>query len=124
MSRQLADRFVEGLRALEDHGDPGALVALHAPDASLRNPTPIEVEPGPAGAERFWRVYRDSFEAIRSEFRQILADEDGALLEWTSTATLAGGGREIRYDGVTALAFADGRVTRFRAYFDPADLRD
>ncbi len=122
MSRHHADAFIAALRALEERGDLAPMVALYADDAHLTNPTGVDVEPGPAGAERFWRVYRDSFREIRSEFRQVLADDDGALLEWTSTATLASDGASIRYDGVTALAFDGDRITRFRAYFDPADL--
>ena len=81
-------------------------------------PAPLR---GREGAERFWRAYRDAFGEFRSEFRHVMEDGDAALLEWTSTGSLASGA-PLRYDGVTSMEWAGDRVRRFRAYFDPRDV--
>ena len=118
-----AQTFIDALAALEQHGDLGPIVALHADDAELSNPNEPTPLRGREGAERFWRAYRGAFGEIRSEFRHVLEDGDAALLEWTSTGRLASGAA-LRYDGVTSLEWAGDRVRRFRAYFDPRDVKE
>ena len=62
------------------------------------------------------------FEEIRSEFASVVQGDDGtAMLEWTSRGRLAGGA-PVTYSGVSVLELRDGRVRRFRAYFDTAQL--
>ena len=118
-----AQTFIDALVALEQHRDLDPIVALHADDAELINPNEPAPLRGRAGAERFWRAYRDAFGEIRSEFRHVLEDGEAALLEWSSTGTLASG-TPLRYDGVTSLEWAGDRVRRFRAYFDPRDVKE
>lgn len=118
-----AKTFIDALDALEQRNDLGPLVALHADDAEVSNPNEPSPLRGREGAERFWRAYRDAFTEIRSEFRHVLESDDAALLEWTSTGTLASGS-PIRYDGVTSLEWSGDRVRRFRAYFDPRDVTE
>ena len=118
-----AQTFIDALAALEQRNDLGPLVALHGDDAELTNPNEPAPLRGPAGAEKFWRAYRDAFREIRSEFRHVLEDDGSALLEWTSTGTLASG-TPLRYDGVTSLEWSGDRVRRFRAYFDPRDVTE
>lgn len=115
--------FIDALAALERDRDLDPIVALHADDAELINPNEPAPLRGREGAERFWRAYRDAFGEIRSEFRHVIEDGDAALLEWTSTGTLASG-TPLRYDGVTSLEWAGDRVRRFRAYFDPRDVKE
>ena len=118
-----AQTFIDALEALEQRNDLGPIVALHADDAEVSNPNEPAPLRGREGAERFWRAYRDAFGEIRSEFRHVLEDDGAALLEWTSTGTLASGSK-LRYDGVTSLEWSGDRVRRFRAYFDPRDVTE
>ncbi len=123
MAETRTQAFIEALRRLEGEGGRDDLVALFAPGASLENPIVARPEEGEEGADRFWRVYGDSFESIRSEFHHVLSSDEAALLEWTSTGRLVGG-RDISYSGVSLLEFDDdGRIRHFRAYFDPTELR-
>ncbi len=81
-------------------------------------PRPPRTFTGPDGAREFWTGYRDTFDAIQSEFRIAVEDEDAVALEWVSTGTLSGG-EEIRYEGVTIVALSGDKITRSTAYFDP-----
>jgi ketosteroid isomerase-like protein/rubrerythrin len=117
-----AQQFVEALRLVEDRGDVDAMVALFHADAEASNPTHAEPLRGESGVRHFWTAYRDAFDEVRSEFSKIVEGPDGtAMLEWTSRGRLRGG-EGFSYSGVTVLELRDGRVRRFRAYFDPAQL--
>jgi ketosteroid isomerase-like protein len=58
---------------------------------------------------------------VASSFRNVIVSDGRAALEWTTTGTSAAG-VPISYEGVSILEMADGKITRFRAYFDPHDL--
>ena len=116
-----AQTFIDALHAVEDRGDVEPMAALHADDAELRNPTHRTPQRGPDGARHFWASYRGAFGTIRSDFHHVVDGDGASLMEWTSEGTLADG-TPVRYGGVTVVEWADGRVRRFRAYFDPADL--
>jgi steroid delta-isomerase-like uncharacterized protein len=118
MPSDLARRFIDALHTLESDRTPDALAALYADDATSGNVATTRTYDGPDGAGEFWTGYREAFGDIRSEFRNVVADEGAVLLEWTSTGTLAGGDG-ITYEGVTVLEVRDDRITRSTAYFDP-----
>ena len=117
-----AEQFIAALRQVEEQGDVKAMGPLHAADAEVSNVTMREADRGPEGAERFWTKYRESFTRAHSEFRNIVESDTAALLEWTTDVTTAAG-LTTSYDGVSVLEFADGKIRRFRAYFDPAALK-
>jgi ketosteroid isomerase-like protein len=73
------------------------------------------------GARAFWEAYRDTFGEVASSFRNVIVNDGRAALEWTTTGTSAAGA-PISYEGVSILEMADGKITSFRAYFDPHDL--
>jgi ketosteroid isomerase-like protein len=116
-----ADRFIAALREVEDVGRVDAMGPLHTADAEVSNVAMTEPDRGPEGAMEFWARYRESFTRVHSEFRNIVENERAALLEWTTEVTTAAG-VTTTYDGVSVLEFADGKVRRFRAYFDPNAL--
>jgi ketosteroid isomerase-like protein/rubrerythrin len=117
-----AQQFIEALRLLEERGDVEPMIAMFHADAELSNPTHAAPLRGEAGARHFWRAYRDAFESVRSEFAKVVEGPDGtAMLEWTSRGRVRGGG-PVTYAGVSVLELRDGRVRRFRAYFDTAHL--
>jgi ketosteroid isomerase-like protein/rubrerythrin len=112
-----AQRFVEALRALEERYDLERMVALFDETAEIRNPTDDTPRVGQSGAREFWRAYRDSFEEIRSDFSNVVETDGTAVLEWTSRGRILGG-RPIDYSGVSVIELQDGKVRRFRSYFD------
>lgn len=122
MARVTAEQFIAALRRVEDASDVSAMGPLHAADAEISNVVMTEPDRGPDGAERFWAKYRESFTRVHSEFRNIVESDRAALLEWTTTVTTAVGVDTV-YDGVSVVELGDdGRIRRFRAYFNPNAL--
>ncbi len=121
MAKPTADEFIAALREVEDAGKVDALAALYGDDAQTSNPVQPEPATGVEGARKFWDAYRKSFERIHSRFHSILESEDKAMLEWTSDCETAAGVL-TSYDGVSVFETRDGKITRFTAYFDPAEL--
>lgn len=121
MSEQIANQFIEALRALEDTKDVEPLAALYAPDALVGNLLAPDHFHGPDGARTFWTEYRGTFESARSTFRNVIAGEGNAALEWTTEGT-SFEGSPLAYSGVTVLEIEDGKVSRSSAYFNPKEL--
>ncbi len=121
MSEQIARRFIDALGRLESHGEIEALVDGFAESYDVGNVLAPEQFHGREGARKFWTEYRDAFADVRSTFRNVVAADGRAALEWTTEGT-GRAGEPFRYDGVSILESADGAITRFRAYFDPAAL--
>jgi steroid delta-isomerase-like uncharacterized protein len=121
MAHEQVERFLGALSRLEQEGDVEAMVSLFGDDAELRSPTDLQPRHGAEGARRFWETYRRSFQDVHSEMRQVVEGDGAAVLEWTGRVR-SGEGEELSYDGVSVLEFADGRIRRFRTYFNPAPL--
>ena len=123
MSKDVADKFVEALWKLEQGRDVEALVEIHADDCDVGNVAVPRTFSGHDGLREFWTSYRDTFGNMKSEFRNVFADDAGhAALEWNTSAQA--NGNEVSYDGVSLLEIQNGKVTRFRAYFDPRTVND
>ena len=118
-------RFVDGLRHLEETGDPEPVVACYAEQSETSNVATDHTFSGRDGARDFWRRYRGSFGEARSTFRNVIVAGDRVALEWVTEGT-GPTGLPFRYDGVSILELTgdgdDARVARFRAFFDPAGL--
>ena len=121
MSAQVAHHFIAALHALEDSRDVEPLAQLYAADARVGNVQAPDRFTGPDGARRFWTEYRGTFQELHSEFRNVIATDDRAALEWTTTGS-AFDGAAVTYSGVTILEMQGDQVTRSSAYFDPTDL--
>lgn len=109
-------RFIEALHELEESRDAGPIAALFAKDADVSNPLVAHRQEGEEGALAFWRSYRDSFETIRSEFRNIVEEDGVAMLEWVSEGRAEGAA--VRYGGVSVLEHGEDGIRSFRTYFD------
>jgi steroid delta-isomerase-like uncharacterized protein len=120
MSKELADRFVEALRELEENRNVEALVGIHTEDCEVGNVSVPETFRGHEGLREFWTSYRSTFGEMKSEFRNVFATEDRAALEWTTEGT--SNGDTVSYAGVSILEIEGGKVRRFMAYFDSRDL--
>lgn len=116
-----AQRFINALYRLENDGEVDAIAGLHGDDAEVSNPTDAKPHRGRDGAREFWSKYRESFERVHSEFRNVVESDDAALLEWRSDGRTATG-EEFSYDGVSVIEFDGSAIRRFRAYFDPHAL--
>lgn len=121
MSETITERFIKALEDLESNRDVTGLENVFSEESELGNVIVPEKFHGLAGVKDFWTKYRDTFENIRSTFRNRIISEGRAALEWTTQGS-SSSGTTIQYDGVSILEFEGGKVKRFRAYFDPAAL--
>lgn len=119
--KETTERFIAALHALERDRDVATITDLFADDSDIGNVASPRDFRGSEGAREFWESYRSWFGEIESTFRNVIVTDGRAALEWTTTGTSAAGD-PIAYDGVSILEIADGRITRFRAYFDPGAL--
>jgi hypothetical protein len=120
MPREVADNFVEALWKLEEDEDVEPLVEIHTEDCEVGNVSLPRTFGGHEGLREFWTSYRSTFGEMKSEFRNVIAAEDRAALEWTTHGT--SNGNAVSYDGVSILELEGGKVRRFMAYFDSRDL--
>jgi ketosteroid isomerase-like protein len=117
---QLTDQFIDALHRLESDRDVEGIASLFSQDAEVSNPLVHREEGGTHAAREFWSQYRDAFDDIRSDFRSV-RDADGvSFLEWHSEGSIDG--KSFRYDGVSVLEQANGKIAAFRAYFDTRHL--
>jgi steroid delta-isomerase-like uncharacterized protein len=123
MSKEVADKFVEAFWKLEEERDVEALVEIHTDDCDVGNVAVSRTFSGHDGLREFWTSYRNTFGDMKSEFRNVFADEAShAALEWNTSAQA--NGNDVSYEGVSLLEIEDGKVSRFRAYFDPRTVND
>ena len=120
MSKEVADGFVEALWELEENEDVEPLVEIHTDDCEVGNVSVPKTFRGRDGLREFWTSYRSTFGEMKSTFRNVFATEDRAALEWRTEGT--SNGDTVSYEGVSILEIEDGKVRRFRAYFDTRDL--
>ncbi len=121
MSVQTAEQFIEALGKLEAERDVETITALYAEGSEVGNIIAPEKYEGREGARRFWTIYRDTFNEVRSTFRNRIITDDRAALEWTTEGTSINGA-PIKYDGVSILEMDGDRIARFRAYFNAEDI--
>lgn len=121
LSQEVTEKFRDALWQLEEDRDVEGLVAIHSEDCDIGNVAVPQTFQGHDGLREFWNNYRKTFGELKSEFRNVFGDEAGhGVLEWTTTGDA--NGQEVSYDGVSLLEIEDGKVKRFRAYFDPRNL--
>ena len=119
MSHPTTDRFVETLLKAEQTGDPGPLSQLYAADSECKNLANDEPAKGVEGAKTFWGDYLKAFQSIKSDFHNVLATDQFAVLEWISKGELPSG-KPISYRGVSVLEYEGDKVKRFHSYYDSA----
>lgn len=115
------EQFIEALHELEESRNVDRIVSLFDSSAEITNAIEKTPRRGTDGAREFWRVYRESFAEIHSDFKTVVEQDGKAVLEWTSHGRKPNGD-EITYSGVSVLELNDGKVRSFRAYFDPGAL--
>ncbi len=118
MAENLAKQFIDALHHLEAKRDLETIVSLFSEDCEIGN---VVTEDKNIGVEEFWKNYRDSFDTVKSNFRNEIVSNDVTALEWTTSGTISAG-QKFEYDGVSILEIEDDKITRFHAYFDPNKL--
>jgi ketosteroid isomerase-like protein len=119
MASEMASRFMQTLQQIEASREVEPLVALFTEQAELSNlatPNPLV---GQEGARQFWQKYLSVFDQIHSTFTHVTEDQNSIVLEWTSEGALSTS-EPVKYQGVSVLETADGKVQRFRTYYDSA----
>lgn len=116
-----AAEFIDALSRFEASGELDPIVAMFDPAAEIGNPLTPEPLRGQAGVREFWETYRRMLGPIQSKFRVIIESGSSAVLEWTSHGHAPAGG-ELVYSGVSVLEFANDKIRRFQAYFEPRAL--
>jgi hypothetical protein len=121
LSIEVAENFKQALRKVEEDREIDAMISLLSEDCEVGNVAIPETFKGHDGAREFWTSYRKTFNDMKSEFRNVIADEEGhAALEWRTEGTFAGD--SISYEGVSILEIEGEKVRRFMAYFDSSVL--
>lgn len=121
MSKDLTENFVNALHGLERDGDAEVMVSLFTEDCEIGNTALHDTLNGRDGVRKFWTNYRATFAELESNFKNQIVSDGSSALEWESVGRSANG-EEVRYQGVSILEDDGERITRFFAYFDPADL--
>ena len=116
-----AQRFMEALTAVERDRDTERMASLFGPNSEIGNIASPHRFSGVDGARQFWQAYRETFEEVSSEFRNVIECDDRAALEWKTSGTNTDG-VPFSYTGVSVLEFSGGHISRFWAYFNPSDL--
>lgn len=112
MAENTAKNFIDALGKLESDRDLETIVNLFSEDCQVGN---VVTDDKNIGAKEFWKSYRDSFDEVRSTFRNEIITDQTTALEWTTRGT-TGKGHEFEYDGVSILEISDDKITRFHAY--------
>ena len=121
MAENISEKFIEALRDLEANKNVDNIVGLFADDCEVGNVTLTEKLNGTDGAREFWTNYRKTFKDVSSKFKNKLAADGTAALEWMTVGT-SETGHEINYEGVSILETDGEKISRFYAYFNPAKL--
>jgi steroid delta-isomerase-like uncharacterized protein len=121
MSVKTVESFIAALRKLEASREMDAVVSTFAEDCELGNAATPKSFSGREGAREFWRQYRDTFGEMKSTFRNVIATENRAALEWATEGTIHAGA-VVSYEGVSILELEGGAIKRFHAYFDSKEL--
>ena len=121
MADTTAELFIEALHTLESTRDAEPICAMFSEDADVGNVVAPEKFHGVDGARDFWTRYRETFETLHSSFRNRIVHGERIALEWSTEGT-SPQGDPVKYDGVSILELSGEKISRFRAYFDPAGL--
>ena len=99
MAVNTAKNFIDALGKLESERDLETIVNLFSEDCEVGN---VVTDDGDISPREFWTNYRNSFDEVRSTFRNEIITDKTAALEWTTRGT-AGNGNKFEYEGVSIL---------------------
>ncbi|MDQ6624794.1 MAG: nuclear transport factor 2 family protein [Verrucomicrobiota bacterium] len=110
-------RFKQALRQTEETRDAAHVAQLFGAGAKLTN---LGGDHG-TDAQKFWQIYLEQFDGIRSEFTGEIVSERSAALEWKSVGK-SKDAKPLEYGGVSIIEFNSDSITAFRTYYDSAEF--
>ena len=119
MASEMTERFMRTLQEMEQSGDTRAMVDLFTEGAELHRLTGDENAAGREGVQKFWQEYLSAFQKIRSRFTNVIEADNTAVMEWVSRAEPKTA-EPFEYEGVSIIEVENGKVARFRTYYDSA----
>ncbi len=102
--------------------DLDAYLDLWAPEMTFASP--VHREPL-RGRDAFAALVRASAAAtrpLRFDVRHVAVVGDVVLAEWSIAVARRDDGRELAWDGMSRCVIENGRITRWREYWNPMDL--
>jgi steroid delta-isomerase len=103
-----------------DKGDPEAVVALFAEDATVEDPVGTPLKVGHAAIREFYTASMATGAKLRLDGPIRLATEYAAF---AFQVQLTMGGKDLTVDVIDTFKFnAGGKVTEMRAYFGPSNM--
>ena len=113
-----AVRLFEKRRDAWLHGDLDVYLGLFHDDLVFQSPAHVEPMHGKAA---FAALVRQSFKfskPVRFEFHHIAVDGGVVLAEWTIAIERRDSGRRLEWRGMSVCEIADGRITRWREFWN------
>lgn len=120
MSRDEAAALVERQARAWEAKDLDSITADFAPDGVLVSPG--GAWRGPKEIRKAAEAFFQSATAVEVEVTRVLLDGDAGAVEWTWTEHRPDGRRATAEDAIVFELDADGRISYWREYFDPAEL--
>lgn len=129
MSAESNVEFIKGLFAAFGRGDIGYVVDAHADDILMESPVSRTSTLQWAGVRRGRQELVDYFETmaahVRPEaFRDVVftASGDRVVVEGSNGGTVLATGERYDHEWVMVFTIQDGKVARFRHFYDPGDI--
>ncbi len=122
LDRDEAVALFEQRRAAWLGGDLEAYLALFTDDLVIEIPG-REPMHGLARYAELVRASHEHVEPVRFDFHEIAVHGSTVLSEWTIEIARRADGERITYRGMSICEIRDGRIARWREYYDPAALR-
>ena len=121
--------FVKDLFAAFGRGDIDHFIDAHAADAVTESPVSRTSTLPWAGVRRGRRELVEHFETIVAHVRPepfqdltFTASGDRVVAEGSNAGTVVATGERYVHDWIMVFTIQDGRVARFRHFYDPGDI--
>ena len=129
MSAESNVEFIQGLFGAFRRGDIGSVIDAHADDVVTASPVSHTSTLPWAGVRTGRGGLVEDFEAmaahVRPEaFRDVVftASGDRVVVEGSNAGTVVANGARYDHDWVMVFTIEDGKVVRFRQFYDPGDI--
>jgi hypothetical protein len=121
--------FVKGLFAAFGRGDIGYVINAHSDDVVSESPVSRTSTVPWAGTRAGRRELAEYFETMATHLRPeafqdvvFTASGDRVVVEGTNAGSVVETGERYEHDWVMVFTIHDGKVIRFRHYYDPGDI--
>lgn len=102
--------------------DFDAYMACWADDMTFASPVHAEPIRGRAAYAQLVRASAGTVRPLRFDVHQLAVSGDTVLAEWTITVEHRATARTVGWDGMSVADYQHGLITRWREYWNPAEL--